>query len=417
MDIVIRNARLRGRQELADIGIAGGRIERVEAGLREGAAEEFDAAGDLTAPAFVEPHIHLDKALTADRARENRSNTFEEAIEIMQEVKRGYTVADVADRAERAIRELVRHGVGFIRSYVDVDSICDLTPLRGVLAARERCRDLADVELIAFPQEGILRDSGTDERLRRAVELGAEVIGGMPHAEWLDADAERHIDLVFEIARRFDRDVQMHVDESDDPGVRTLQYYAVKAARERYFGRCSADHVTALAAYDDNYAARVIDLVRRAQMHIVTLPTKLMRGGARDKMPMRRGLTRVRELLDAGVNVAYGQDVMRDGFLSLFGTGDPLQVGFLLAFGAQMHTRAQIETLYDMATVNGARLVRLPDYGLTPGCRADVIVVAAPSPAEAYRTQPPRRLVVHAGRVVARDGYVRDGETQEPAAP
>jgi cytosine deaminase len=225
---------------------------------------------------------------------------------------------------------------------------------------------------------------------------------------------------VFEIAKRFECDVQMHVDESDDPGVRTLQYYAVKALREGYLGRCSADHITALAAYDDNYAARVIDLVKRARMHVVTLPTKLMRGGVRDKMPIRRGLTRVRELLDAGINVAYGQDVMRDGFLPLFGTGDPLQVGFLLAFGAQLHTRAQIETLYDMATVNGARLMRVADYGLAPGGRADLVVVAAPSVAEAYRTQPLRRLVVHAGRVVARDGRVWNGDltppTQDPAA-
>jgi cytosine deaminase len=168
----------------------------------------------------------------------------------------------------------------------------------------------------------------------------------------------------------------------------------------------TADHATALAAYDDSYAAKVIALVARARMSMVVLPTKLMRGGVRDKEPRRRGLTRVRELLAAGVNVAYGQDVIQDGFLPVFGTGDPLQVGFLLAFGAQFSSRASIETLYDMATVSGARIMRRPDYGLEVSAPADLVVVDAPSVHEAYRTQPPRLAVVHDGRVVARNGRV-----------
>src|SRR2546426_10190621 len=181
----------------------------------------------------------------------------------------------------------------------------------------------------------------------------------MPFAEMIDADCRRHTELVFQIARRFDRDIQMHVDETDDPSARTLHYYAVKALREGFAGRVTADHVTALAAYDDVYAARVIGLVARARMSVVTLPGKLMRGGVRDREPRRRGITRVKELLAAGVNVAYGQDVIQDGFIPVFGTGDPLQVGFLLAFAAQFSTRADIETLYDMATVNGARLMQI----------------------------------------------------------
>jgi cytosine deaminase len=245
--------------------------------------------------------------------------------------------------------------------------------------------------------------------MARALERGADVIGGMPFAEWLDEDARRHTDVVFDLAHRFDRDIQMHVDESDDPGARTLHYYAVKALREGWTGRVTADHVTALAAYDDVYAARVIDLVARARMSVVTLPGKLMRGGVRDREPRRRGLTRVKELLAAGVNVAYGQDVIKDGFIPVFGTGDPLQVGFLLAYAAQLSTRRDIETLYDMATVNGARLMRRPDYGLAVGCRADLVIVAAPSVHEAYRTQPMRLAVIHDGRVVAENGRIAAG--------
>ena len=406
MDLIIRNARLRHRDDLADIGIAGDRIEVIAPRIAGGAALEIDAAGRLATPSFVEPHIHLDKALTAERARENPTNVFEESVAIMREVKRAYTVEDVADRATRVIHGLVGHGVTLIRSYVDVDTIVGLRALDGVLAARERCRHLARIELIAFPQEGIWCDPGTDELMRSAVERGADVVGGMPYAEMIEADSERHIDFALDLARRFDRDVQMHIDETDDPGARTLHAYAVKAIRAGWQGRVTADHVTALAAYDDSYAAKVIALVARARMSIVTLPTKLMRGGVRDKEPRRRGLTRVRELLAAGVNVAYGQDVIQDGFLPVFGTGDPLQVGFLLAFGAQFSSRASIETLYDMATVNGARIMRRPDYGLEVGAPANLVVVEASSVQEAYRTQPPRLAVIHDGRVVARNGRV-----------
>jgi cytosine deaminase len=409
MDLIIRDARLRHRDGVTDIGIAGGRIEVLAPRIAGHAAEEVDAAGQLTTPAFVEPHIHLDKVLTAERARENQTNVFEEAVAIMREVKRAYTVEDVADRATRVIHWLVGHGVTQVRSYVDVDTVVGLTALEGVLAARERCRRLAHVELIAFPQEGIWCDPGADELMRQAMERGADVVGGMPFAEMIAADSERHIEFALALARRFDRDVQMHVDESDDPGARTLHAYAVAAIKAGWQGRVTADHVTALAAYDDNYAAQVIGLVARARMNVVTLPTKLMRGGVRDKEPRRRGITRVKELLAAGVNVAYGQDVVQDGFLPFFGTGDPLQVGFLLAFAAQLSSRASIETLYDMATVNGARIMGRTDHGIEVGRRADLIVIAAPSVQEAYRTQAARLAVVHDGRVVARNGRVVDG--------
>jgi len=179
MDLIIRNARLRHREGLADVGIAGERIEAIAPRIAGGAAREVDAGGRLTTPAFVEPHIHLDKVLTAERARENPTNIFEESIAIMREVKRAYTVEDVADRATRVVHWLVGHGVTQIRSYVDVDTIVGLRALEGVVAARDRCRHLARIELIAFPQEGIWCDPGADELMRAAVERGADVVGGI----------------------------------------------------------------------------------------------------------------------------------------------------------------------------------------------------------------------------------------------
>src|SRR3989440_5254358 len=204
MDLIVRHALLRGRPDPVDIGIAEGRVQRIEPRLGGTATREIDAAGHLTTPAFVEPHIHLDKALTADRARENATNFFEDSIAVMREVKRHYTVEDVAARATEVIHWLVGHGVTFVRSYVDVDTIVGLTALEGVLAARERCRRLAHIELIAFPQEGILCDPGTDDRLVKAIERGPDLVGGMPFAGMIDADCRRHTKLVCQITPRFD---------------------------------------------------------------------------------------------------------------------------------------------------------------------------------------------------------------------
>ena len=402
MDLIVRNARLRGRDDLADIGIEGERIAAIEPRISATAPVEVDAEGNLAAPTFIDPHVHLDKALISEAVRDNVSGTLAEAIEIIWEKKHTYTTDEIVERAGRVIEWAVRNGTTVLRSHVDVDTIGGLKPLEGVLAVRERWADLVDIQIVAFPQEGILKDPGTEDLMREAMRMGADVVGGMPYNEFTPADSWRHIDIAFAIAAEHDADLDMHVDETDDPGARTLQYLAAKTLREGYEGRVTAGHTCALAAYEDPYAAKVIGMVREARINMITNPaTNLMLQGRFDRQPVRRGITRVRELMAAGVNVAYGQDCLKDTFYPTFGQADMLEVGLITAHAAHLSMPADIEALFDMPTVNSARILRIEDYGLEEGRAASLNVIAAPTVQEAFRMRPDRRYVIRRGRIVA----------------
>lgn len=401
MDLVIRNATVWGLEGRHDIGITGERIAALEPRIGESGGKEIDAAGMLLTPAFVDPHIHLDKVLILREVRPNKSGTLTEAIEIGWERKRTYTVEDIVRRAGEVIEAAVASGTTRIRTHVDVDTIGGLKPVEGLVAARERYRDLVDIQIVAFPQEGILKDPGTEELMRKAMELGADVVGGMPWNERSLEDSRRHIEIAFAIAKRHDADIDMHVDETDDPRARTLEILADLTKAEGYGGRVTAGHTCALAAYPDRYARKVIRKLREAGVHMITNPaTNLMLQGRLDKGPVRRGITRVRELLEAGVNVAMGQDCVLDAFYP-FGRADMLEVALITAHAAHLSLPPQIETVFRMATVNAARALRVPDYGIAVGNRADLILLPVPDVAEAIRLQTAPRYVVRAGRVVA----------------
>jgi len=346
--------------------------------------------------------VHLDKALISEAVRDNVSGTLGEAIEIIWEKKKTYTTDEIVERAGRVIEWAVRNGTTILRSHVDVDTIGGLKPLEGVLAVRERWADLVDIQIVAFPQEGILKDPGAEDLMREAMRMGADVVGGMPYNEFTVEDSRRHIDIAFAIAAEHDADLDMHVDETDDPGARTLQYLAAKTIREGYEGRVTAGHTCALAAYEDPYAAKVIGMVEKARINMITNPaTNLMLQGRFDCQPVRRGITRVRELMAAGVNVAYGQDCLKDTFYPTFGQADMLEVGLITAHAAHLSMPADIEALFDMPTINSARILRLADYGLEAGRAASLNVIAAPTVQEAFRTRPDRRYVIRRGRIVA----------------
>jgi cytosine deaminase len=401
VDLIVRNARLRGREGLFDVGVVGERIAAIEPKLAAQAAKEINANGKLVAPTFIEPHIHLDKVLISEEVPSVKAGTLFEGIEHTWDRKRNYTVGDVAKRAGRVIRWAVQHGTTYIRTHVDVDTIGGLTPVEGLLQARAENAHLCDIQIIAFPQEGILKDPGTEDLMREAMRMGADVVGGMPHNEYTPEECNRHIDICFEIAKEFDADIDMHVDETDNPMSRTLQYLATKTIREGFHRRVTAGHTCALAAYDDPYAAWVIDTVRQAQIHMITNPvTNLMVQGRFDRQPIRRGITRVKELLAAGINVAYGQDCVKDPFYPIFGQADMLEVGMVVAHAAQFNTPQEIETLFDMPTVNSARILRLDNYGLEVGKTASFNIIDAPTVQEAFRTQPDR-VVLRKGEVLA----------------
>jgi len=402
LDLIVRQGLLRGREAEGglDLGVVDGKIAEIAPRIEAG-GPQIDAAGKLVAPTFVDPHVHLDKALITESVRPNSSGTLTEAIEIIWERKRRYEVDEILGRARQVIDWAVIHGTTVIRTHADVDTIGGLVPVEALVALRDEVSDRVDLQVVAFPQEGILRDPGSEQLMDRAMELGADVVGGMPYNERSDEDSRKHVELCLQLARKYDADVDMHVDETDDPAGRTLAMLADATLRHGWQGRVTAGHTCALAAYPDPYAAKVIGLVKEAGIHMVTNPaTNLMLQGRYDRQPIRRGITRVKELLDAGVNVTYGQDCLKDTFYPTFGQADMLEVGLLCAHAAQLSMPAEVETVFDMPTTHAARMLRIDGYGLDVGCRASFNILAAPSVPEALRTRPDR-TVVRDGRVLA----------------
>ncbi len=407
MELVIRRARLRGKEGLYDIAVENGKITAILEKVKGEGEVEIDAAGRLTVPAFIDPHIHLDKVLTAETVRVNVSGTLMEAIEILWDAKRKYTVEDVKRRASKVIEWEVMNGVTRIRTHCDIDTIGGLTALKALLELRREYRDIADIQIVAFPQEGIFTDPGADELMRKAMELGADVVGGMPHTEATDDTAKKHVDFLFELAKEYNADIDSHVDETDDPFSRCIEYMAWKTIQEGYKGRVTADHVCALASSNDYHASKVIRWIKAAEMNIETNPeTNLVVEGRLDTYPKRRGLTRVKQLLNAGVNVTFGQDCVKDAFYP-YGKCDPLQVGFVLALAEQMTSPAEMEKVLDMLTFNAAKTLRVKDYGIEVGKRADIVILDAETVWEALRLQPARLYVIKEGKIIAENRFER----------
>jgi cytosine/creatinine deaminase len=408
VDLAIRNAGLRGRGDLVDIAVTGGRIEAVGPRLAGTASLEIDAGGDLVTPGFVNLHLHADKSLLGEVMRPNVSGTLPEAIEITNDFKRRYDPDEVAARAGRVLEAGVQNGTTFFRLFADVGTIGGLRAAQGLLRARERFRDLCRIQIVAFPQEGLLRDPGADDLLEAAIKEGCDVVGGLPWYEYTDTDARAHIDICFRLAQRHDLDIHMLVDDTDDPNSRSLEYLAVKTMREGFQGRVTASHCGAMAAYNDVYATKVIDMVATAGITIsVNAHINLVCSGRIDREPKRRGIARVKELLARGVNVISSQDDVNDPYYP-FGKPDQLEVALMLAHTAQLTLPHELEQAFDAVTTNAARAARLDDYGIRPGGRADLVVLGAPSVHEALRTQPPRRHVITEGQEVARATLTRE---------
>lgn len=403
--LLIKNARLVDRDDLVDILINDqGKYEKISPRIDQGeiaGCEIIDAEGNLVTPTFVNPHMHLDKVYTAVQGRDSKFETLEESIKIMHDLKRQYTVEDVKKRAIRAIRECVSYGCTKIRTNVDIDNIVGLIGLQGVLAAKEECKDICDLQIVAFPQEGIFNNPGTEKLMWEAMEAGADVVGGMPAAEWLDEYSKKHVELVFEIAKKYDVDIDMHMDQTKDIFARSMEYTAVRAIEEGFQGRVTGGHCTSIAYQNQAHAEKVMELLKLADFNVCTNPQVLAIMGV-DSEPRTRGITRVREMVDYGINVATAQDTICDGF-HLYGTGDPLDYGLLCAYNAQYNTPDTIRIVYDMITVNAAKILSVTDnYGIKPGNPADLNIIEAPNIQEAFRLRATRRYVIKDGKVIAR---------------
>jgi cytosine deaminase len=408
MDLLVRNARLRSRDQLVDIGIKQGRIAAAAPSLATSAAQTIDAAGDLVVPGFVNLHLHADKALLGEVMRPNVSGTLPEAIEITNDFKRKYDPQEVAQRAGRVIETGIKNGTTFFRLFADVGTIGGLRGAQGLLLVREKYKAFCDIQVVAFPQEGVVRDPGAAELLDEALKQGCNIVGGLPWYEYTDAEARQHIDICFDLAKRYDRDIHMLVDDTDDANSRSLEYLALKTMREGFQGRVAASHCGAMAGYNDVYAAKVIDMVATANITIsANTHINLVCSARIDREPKRRGIARVKELLARGVNVVSSQDDVDDPYYP-FGKPDQLEVALMMAHTAQLTLPHELEQVFDMVTVNAARAARLPDYGIAPGNRADLVVVGAPSVREALRLQPPCRHVIKNGVEVARTSTTQE---------
>jgi cytosine deaminase len=331
----------------------------------------------------------------------NLSGTLEEAIHINARLKVDRTEEDVYEKACRALDLALRNGTGWVRSHTDIDSVSKLKLLPPVLKAKEKYKELVDVQVVAFPQLGLISDPQSIELMREAMHLGADVVGGMPHAEASMEDAAQHIEILFQLAEEFDADIDMHIDETDNPNSRTLELLADATLRHGYQGRVTAGHCCALAAYPDEYARKVIDKLAQAQVNVITNPlVNLYLQGRGDSQPVRRGITRVKELLQAGVNVACGSDDIGNLFLP-FGRMDMLEVAMVTSIAAHLTRPEEIQTAFDMPRQRAARALGLKEYGIIGGAPANFLLLDAKNAREALQAQPVHRLVVRHGKLVS----------------
>jgi cytosine deaminase len=401
MDTVIRNAAIRGRDGTWDVGVEGEAIAAVDRSIDGSAEREINAEGCLLSPGFVNAHVHLDKCMLGEVMRPNESQTLQEAIRITWDHKRSYSVDEIADRAAPVVDKGIVNGTTAVRAFADVDTIGGTTPVEGLLELKRRFEEETSFEVVAFPQEGIVRNAGCERLMRECMSLGADVVGGLPWYERTDRHMWDHIDFCFELAKETGKDIHMLVDDTDDPSSRSLEYLALRTLEEGYGGRVTASHCGALGAYDHTYAEKVIGMVREAGMTIASnTQISLVMSGHSDRGLVRRGITRVRELLDAGVNVISAQDDVNDPYYP-FGRSDQLEVGQYTAHVAQLTYPSDLETVFDMITGNAARAMQLDGYGLDAGDRADLVLIEARSAREALRLLPSRRAVLYGGRLVA----------------
>ncbi|KWR77204.1 N-acyl-D-amino-acid deacylase [Cupriavidus sp. IDO] len=402
MDLLIRNACVRDDEPLTDIAIRDGRIVHMEPGIDIGAAEIIDAGGRAVIPGLVEPHLHLDKALL-HRRLPARFGTLDEAIRVTGVLKSKQERHDVLDRSRQVLDMAVRNGTVAIRAHPDVDLIQGLIGVETALELKDEYKDLLDLQIVAFPQEGILKSQGTTDLMLDALRLGADVVGGCPYNELNWDDTRRHIDIVFELAQRFDLPIDMHADFADDTGDQrfaAVSYIAQRTIETGYQGRVSLGHVTSLGALDPDQLGPLIDQLREAQISIVTLPaTDLYLGGRKDRSNPRRALTPVKALHSGGVNVAYSSNNIRNAFTP-FGKADMLLIGNMLAHVAQFGVPDHQQAILDMGTHHAARAIGLGrDYGIAVGKQADLVILDTFKVADALLDIPARLWVVKRGKI------------------
>ncbi|MCA1490681.1 amidohydrolase family protein [Ensifer sp. NBAIM29] len=400
-DLTIRNANLPDGRSGVDIGIEGGRIADVAATIEAAAREEIDATGRLVSPPFVDPHFHMDATLSLGLPRLNRSGTLLEGIALWGELRPTLTREAVVERALSYCDLAVAQGLLHIRSHVDT-SDPRLVTVEALLEVRDRVAPYIDLQLVAFPQDGYYRSPGAVEALNRALDMGVDVVGGIPHFERTMSDGAASVEALCRIAAERGLPVDMHCDETDDPMSRHIETLAKETIRFGLQGRVAGSHLTSMHSMDNYYVSKLIPLMAEAAINVVPNPLiNIMLQGRHDTYPKRRGLTRVRELMEAGLNVSFGHDCVMDPWYSM-GSADMLEVGHMAIHVAQMAGIEDRRKIFDALTVNSARTMGIEGYGLDRGCNADLIILEARDPLEALRLKPSRLAVIRRGKIIAR---------------
>ena len=394
-DLVLRGAQLPDRHGPVDIVIQDGVIAELGAAGGMLARETIDLAGRVVTPGLVEAHIHLDKALLDDRIVAT-TGSLDEAIRVTGEAKRAFTVDDIRARARRALDLAVRAGTTAMRTHVEVDPIVGLTGMEAVLPLRDEYRKALDLQVCAFAQEGIVKAPGTEGLLRRALTMGADLVGGCPYN---DSDGAEHVRIIFALAIAFGVDADFHVDFADEPEHLHIRNVAAETLRTGWRGRVAVGHLTELAAVPPFQQGELVAEIAAAGIGVIVLPmTDLYLMGRRDELNVRRGLAPIRRLLDGGVRVALASNNLRNPFTPV-GTADLVDLASVAAVAAHMGTPADLRRLLNTITVHPAAILRLPDYGLDPGCRADLVAWDCERVEDIVAARPPRTLVVKRGRV------------------
>ncbi len=403
-DLLLRRCRLLqrdGAPQLVDIAIQGDTIQAIAPRLDLQGQTELDVRERLVSPPFVDSHVHLDSAQTIGQPHLNVSGTLFEGIEIWRDRKQALTLKDVKQRAIDTLKQHATQGVLFVRSHADV-SEKTLTALKALLEVRDEVQSWMTLQVVAFPQDGIYGSPEGEQLMQEAAKLGVDVLGGIPHYELTREDGVRSVHRIFELAQQYDRLVDIHCDEIDDDQSRFLEVVTACAIRERCGDRVTASHTSAFGSYNDAYALKLMGFLDRAQISFIANPLiNITLQGRGDSYPKRRGVTRVKELWQRGINVSLGHDCIRDPWYPL-GTASMLDVAHMALHVCQMTGTAEIDACYNMVTWNGARTLRVEDrYGVEVGKPANLIVLDASDRYDALRRRPTVCYVISRGAVIA----------------
>jgi len=404
-ELLVKNATLPDGRTGIDIGCSKGKIVALENGISAEAKDTIDAKGWLVAPPFVDPHFHMDATLSLGNPRMNVSGTLLEGIALWGELKKLQSIEDIIERALKYCDLATSMGIGAIRSHVDT---CDdeLKGVQALLEVRKQVKDYIDLQLVAFPQDGVLRDPTALENTIRALDMGVDIVGGIPHFERTMQQGADSVKLLCELAAERGLMVDMHCDESDDPLSRHIETLAYETKRLGLQGRVAGSHLTSMHSMDNYYVSKLIPLIVEAEVHAIPNPLiNIMLQGRHDTYPKRRGQTRVRELRDAGITVGFGSDCVMDPWYSL-GRADMLDVAFMGLHVGQLSSREDMAWCFQAVTENSAKIMGLDGYGIAVGCNANFNILQAQNSIEAVRLRAHRINIIRQGRVIASNGAI-----------